>query len=74
MAANARPIMTHTLRTFPQVSITTALPETITLPKKIMNDLPTLPDWIDDILDDDSPEYDDQILETIEESYQGDYE
>lgn len=39
-----------------------------------MNDLPTLPDWIDDLLDDDSPEYDDLMNETLDESYQGDYE
>ena len=31
-------------------------------------------DWIDDLLSDDSPEYDDLTNETIEESYQGDYE
>jgi len=74
MAANARPIMTVTLKTFSRVSIMTALPAMITLPKKIMNDLPTLPDWIDDLLDDDSPEYDDLMNETLDESYQGDYE
>lgn len=40
-----------------------------------MNDtLPTLPDWIDDMLEDDSIDYDDNINESLEESYQGDYE
>ena len=41
----------------------------------IMNDtLPTLPDWIDDMLEDDSIDYDDNINESLEESYQGDFQ
>jgi hypothetical protein len=74
MAANARRIMTLTLRTFHRVSIMPALPNLITLPRMItmLDEFDT--DWIDDLLSDDSPEYDDLTNETIDESYQGDYE
>lgn len=40
---------------------------------KTMNDFPTIPDWIDDILEEDAEEYDDAASETYPTDSQSDY-
>ena len=41
--------------------------------RQTMNDFPTIPDWIDDILEEDAEEYDDAASETYPTDSQSDY-
>jgi hypothetical protein len=59
--------MTVILRTIPPATITTT-------PRRItpVNEIDT--DWIDDMLAEDCPEYDDLTEETLSDTYSGDYQ
>ncbi|MBT5122848.1 MAG: hypothetical protein HOM38_09015 [Euryarchaeota archaeon] len=59
--------MTVILMTIPLATITTT-PRRITTVNDIDND------WIDDILAEDSPEYDDLTEDTLSDTYSGEYE
>ncbi len=54
----------------PQLSINKRINDSTS---KTMNDFETS-DWIDDMLSEDCPEYDDLTTETLADTYSGEYE